>query len=247
MIFHPETGFQRMSNLPVRENQMQTLTERASRCATETERFFQGKNYDPSDCFELFRQAILERNQQAWEAVYGQYQTLVGRWVQQHPGFELSGEETLYFVNRAFEKIWVALTPEKFRNFTELRALLGYLKMCVHSVITDHSRSHKLAELVELAEEAGYEEREPGPSLEERVLERADRQKFWETLYARLNSEKERQVIYGSFFLNLKPRELYDQFRNQFTNVDEVYLIKQNVLARLRRDPQFMELLRIRG
>jgi hypothetical protein len=222
---------------------MQTLPERASRCAAETERFFQGKNYDPGDCFELFRLAILERNQEAWGAVYAQYQTLVGKWVQQHPAFESCGEEAQFFVNRAFEKIWAALTPDKFRNFTELKALLGYLKMCVHSVITDQARAHKLSELLDLAEEAGSEPVEPGPSLEERVLERADRERFWEALYARLHNQKERQVIYGSFFLALKPREIYEQFPGLFLGVDEVYLVKQNILARLRRDGEMIALM----
>jgi DNA-directed RNA polymerase specialized sigma24 family protein len=228
--------------MQVRENPMLTLPERASRCAAETERFFQGKSYDPGDCFELFRLAILERDSQAWEAVYVQYQVLVGRWVQQHPAFERGGEEAQFFVNRAFEKIWVALTPDKFRNFTELKALLGYLKMCVHSVITDHARAHKLAELMDLAEETGSEPVEQGPSLEERVLERADRQKFWEALYTRLHNEKERQVVYGSFFLALKPSEIYDQFHGLFFSVEEVYLVKQNVLARLRRDEEMLAL-----
>jgi hypothetical protein len=228
--------------MQVRENQMQPLSERARQCAEETERFFQGKRYDPGACFELFRLAILERETQAWEAVYTQYQPLVGKWVQQHPAFEMCGEEVQFFVNRAFEKIWAALTPEKFHHFSELKALLGYLKMCVHSVVTDHTRSHRLAELADLAEEADYGIVDPGPALEEQVLDRAYRQKFWEVLSGRLHDEKERQVVYGSFFLALKPRELYEQYRSSFLSVEEVYLVKQNVLTRLRRDEELIKL-----
>jgi hypothetical protein len=43
--------------------------------------------------------------------------------------------------------------------------------------------------------------------------------------------------------LDLKPQELYDHFRGVFSDVDEVYRVKQNVLARLRRDPEFQKLL----
>jgi DNA-directed RNA polymerase specialized sigma24 family protein len=210
----------------------------AQQCAEETERFFHHQTYDPRHCFELFRRAILEHDSLAWEAVYTQYQPLVGKWVQQHPGFEASGEEAQYFINRAFEKIWAALKPDRFKQFTELGALLRYLKMCVHSVIADHSRSHKLAELYDLAEEGTPEKADPGPSIEDWALDRMHRLKFWDSIHARLNDDKERRVIYGSFVLALKPRELYDEFPNTFESVDEVYHVKQNVLARLRRDPE---------
>jgi RNA polymerase sigma factor (sigma-70 family) len=225
---------------------MGTLSDLAHQCAKETERFFHGQKYDPQHCFELFRHAILNRDPSAWEAVYEQYQPMVGRWVMQHQRFDASGEEVEYFINRAFEKLWVALTPAKFKDFTELGALLRYLKMCVHSVITDYSRSRVLADLVSLAEESVFDRPEPGPSLEEMALNRTYRQSVWDSLLKRLHDEKERRVMYGSFILALKPRELYDQSRSVFASVEEVYLIKQNVLSRLRRDEEFHQLFEIR-
>jgi hypothetical protein len=58
-----------------------------------------------------------------------------------------------------------------------------------------------------------------------------------------LHDEKERRVVYGSFVLALKPRELYAQFQDTFRDVNEVYRVKENVLARLRRDAELAELL----
>lgn len=222
---------------------MLTLAELVRRCAQETERFFQGQGYDPQYCFELFQRAILEHDQAAWEALHIQYQSLVAGWVRQHRGFETSGEEAQYFINRAFEKIWAALTPEKFERFSDLGSLLRYLKMCVHSAIVDYNRSLDQANLYALAEQSAAETKSPGPTVEDRALDQADRQKFWEWIYARLHDEKERRVVYGSFVLALKPRKLYDQFRNTFADVEEVYRVKQNVLARLRRDPELQKLL----
>ena len=54
-----------------------------------------------------------------------------------------------------------------------------------------------------------------------------------------LHDEKERLIIYGSFVLALRPRGLYNQSQIMFSDVDEVYLIKQNVLARFRHNPEF--------
>ena len=68
------------------------------------------------------------------------------------------------------------------------------------------------------------------------------REEFCECLSARLRDEKERRVIYGSFVLALKPRALYEQFRALFSDVDEIYRVKQNVLARLRHDPELKKL-----
>jgi DNA-directed RNA polymerase specialized sigma24 family protein len=118
-----------------------TLAGIAHRCARETELFFQRQGHDPRYCFELFRRAIVEHDHCAWELVYAQYRPLVTGWVTRHAAFPTSGEEAQYFVNRAFEKMWLALAPEKFGQFANLKSLLRYLQMCVHSVILDHVRA----------------------------------------------------------------------------------------------------------
>ena len=223
-----------------------TLEEIAQRCAQETKRYRQGESYDPQYCFELFRRAILERDQSAWEMIYVQYQWLVEGWVKRHSTFEASGEESQYFVNRAFEKIWATLSREQFGRVLNLPALLGYLKTCVNSVIVDHNRMAGQASLYASVEEPSAPIAEDGPyspAIEEQVFDRTFRQAFWDWINSRLHNETERQVVYGSFILGLKPRELYDQFRNMFSEVDEVYRIKQNVLARLGRDPEFRKFI----
>ena len=222
--------------------QLLPLASIAHRCAQETERFFQHESHDPRFCFELFRRAILEHEPLAWELIHTQYQPLVTRWVQRHPAFEVSGEEIQYFVNRTFEKLWVALTPEKFGRFSDLQPLLRYLKMCVHSVIIDHSRSAEQPTWDIEAEESVAEIVADGPALEDRVLDQISQHQLWEWINSRLNDEKERLVMYGSFALALKPRELCSQFRTVLSDVDEVYRIKQNILARLHRDPEFKRL-----
>lgn len=224
-----------------------SLTDLAQKCALETDRFFRDQPYDPQYCFELFRLAVVGRQELAWEAVYSQYRGLVGRWVQQHSGFAASGEEAQYFINRAFEKIWAALTPEKFAQFPDLGYLLRYLKMCVHSVISDYHRA--LEPGLELPLERPLEAEpviaagNPRQDPEKELIGRTQRLSFWNALCERLNGEKEYQVIYGSYMLALKPGDLFDAFPGLFADVDEVYRIKQNILARLRRDGELAESL----
>lgn len=220
-----------------------SLTDLARNCAQETELFFKRQNNDTRYCFELFRRAIREGDQSAWEIIYNHYQSLVTGWVRQHQGFENSGEEAQYFVTGAFGKISNILTPEKFDKFLDLQSLLSYLKMCVHSVITDYVRTADRANLQVPFEELKSSVEADGPAPEKRVFDKLENQSLWAWITEKLNDEKERLVIQGIFVLALKPRELCDHYKNTFTDVEEVYRVKQNVLARLRRDSDFRKFL----
>ena len=47
------------------------LASIAHRCTRETEAFFQRRAHDPAYCYELFRRAIVDRCQPAWDVRYG--------------------------------------------------------------------------------------------------------------------------------------------------------------------------------
>jgi DNA-directed RNA polymerase specialized sigma24 family protein len=213
-----------------------TLAGIAHRCRRETALFFQRQSYDPRYCFELFRRAIVGHDQRAWELIYAQYRPLVAGWVERHSAFPDSGEEIQYFVNRAFEKMWAALNSDKFSHFSDLGSLLRYLQMCVHSVILDQVRVAERCVVGVQAEDLAAEKSTIGPIIEDQALNRVHRQEFWREINARVRDEKEHRVVYGSFILALKPRELYARFQETFRDVNEVYRVKENVLARLRRD-----------
>jgi len=213
----------------------------AQHCAQETNHYFKREDHDTSYCFELFRRALEERNTSAWDTICVQYQALVSGWVNKHHGFATSGEEVDYFVNGAFGKISATLSPDRFRSFSGIGALLGYLKMCVHSVITDYNRILEYTELFALDE--AEKEQSEDPSPEEQTMDRSNRQLVWDATSKRLHDEKERSVIYGSFVLDLKPQEIYDHFPGLFVDVDEIYHVKQNIISRLRRDAEFRKLL----
>jgi hypothetical protein len=221
-----------------------TITGIAHRCTQETELFFRRQRYDPRYCHELFRRAIVSRDQRAWDLIYAQYRPLVTAWVQRHSAFPASGEEVQYFVNRAFEKMWNALTPEKFANFADLGSVLKYCQMCTHSAILDQVRKTELA-TVDLEDEGGVTGQVAKAMADEPdALDHVHRQELWQEITTRLKNEKECKVLYGSFVLGLKPRELYHHFSRTFRDVQEVYRVKENLLARLRRDPEILELIR---
>lgn len=212
-------------------------------CAQETEHFFHKQEHDPRYCFELFRRAIREGDQPAWEMIYNEYHMLVSVWVERHPGFETSGEETQYFVTGAFGKISRVLTSDKFNGFSDLKSLLSYLKMCVHSVIVDYNRQSEYNSQQISLDELEGEVKSSDPDTEDNILKQVQSQEFWEWIKGKLQDEKERLVIQGLFVHAMKPREVCDFYRQVFSDVDEVYRIKQNILARLRRDSEFLNFL----
>jgi DNA-directed RNA polymerase specialized sigma24 family protein len=226
------------------QTDLQTLTLAgiAHRCAHETDRFFQRQAHDPRYCFELFRRAIAGQDQRAWELVYRQYRPLVAGWVERHSAFPSSGEEAQYFLNRAFEKMWSALNPERFGQFPNLKSLLRYLQMCVNSVVYDHVRRAELPQ-VELEPHALAADAPANDPLAEQILDKVQQQELWSAVTARLQDDQERMVVYGSFVLGLKPRELCAHYAGSFVDVREVYRVKENVLARLRRDAALRRIL----
>ena len=219
-----------------------TLTGLTHRCAQETESFFQRAAYDPAYCYELFRRAVYERNQRAYDCLYRQYQPLVAGWVERHPSYPSAHEEVQYFVNRAFEKLWHALTPDKFERFSDLKALLSYLKLCTHSVVIDHARARQHTLLDEAPSEALLAGQAADSNVEGDAIENAQQQAFWRVINHRLADEKEQAVVFGSFVLAMKPAELHLRYPNLFNDVKDVYRTKQNVLERLRRDPELLNL-----
>jgi len=211
------------------------------RCGEETERFFQRKEQDSRFCFELFRRAIVQRDNQAWEYLFQRYQRLVSGWVERHPVRPLLEEDTQGLVNAAFEKMWQGLQPEKFAQFPDLKAVLRYLQLCVHSVLADLARARE--ENLRL-DERENEPDQSRPGVEEQVSSQAQRAHLWQMVEERLKTEKERRLVQAVFLLDIKPADVCAHCPGVFQDVREVYLVKDNLMARLRRDTalqQFIE------
>jgi hypothetical protein len=208
----------------------------AHRCQQESERYFQRQPFDQRYCYELFRRAIVEKLPRAWELVYTQYERQVRGWVEHHPSFGSSGEDALQFVNRAFEKMWSALNAEKFTKFPDLKSLLRYLQLCVHSVMIDHARAREQPAVNEAAAIDTVD-------AEQSYLGEEWRQEFWRRVQQRLRNEREARLVYYRYVLDIKPRDVCKRFPQEFPQVDEVHTMTQNILARLRRDPEMRNFL----
>lgn len=203
-------------------------------CLAESEQFYRGQPHDTRFAYELFRRALVERDELAWEYVFNHYRNLVESWVRRSGAFASSGETSEYFVVSAFTRFWQAITPERFMSFTSLAALLHYLQLCAGCVVIDSVRAQSWAEVV--PEETIAFTRVPTSNPDEEAMERVNRIEFWQYINELLNDEAERVVLYSSFILGLKPGDIYERRADLFASVNDVYNVKRNILGRLSRN-----------
>lgn len=227
---------QPIAPLPADDPRSLGLAALARRCAAESERFYRNLPYDTQYAYELFRRALVERDELAWEQVYLQYGTLVDSWVRRCGAFAGCGESSEYFVSAAFTKFWRAMTPERFASFPTLATLLHYLQLCTSSVVIDSVRAQSWAEMV--PDDALPESQVPHYSPDEQALEQVQRGEFWRMINGLLHDDAERAVVVGSYVLGLRPGEILSQHPTLFASIAEVYNVKRNVLARLGRSPE---------
>ena len=206
------------------------------RCVIESERFYRGQAHDTSFAYELFRRALVERDEVAWEHIYNHYSTLVESWVRRSGAFAGSGESSEYFVGLAFTRFWRAIGPERFPDFPTLASLLHYLQLCAGCVVIDSVRAQSWSEM--LPEEAIPLERASLLSPDEEAMDRVNRHEFWSYIDSQLNDEAERVVVFDFFVLGMKPGDIYDRRQDLFASIKDVYNVKRNVLGRLSRNSE---------
>jgi len=169
-------------------------------------------------CFEVFRHAIVRRDDLAWEALYARYGAMVRGWLGAGVG---DGDEAVVLV---FERFWRAVDAEKFARFDTLPAVLQYLKACARTARLDQALSAR-------------------EDVADLVAGRVDAPGFWRTVRGVLVGEREELVFHLSYVVGLSPREICARHSARFPDVAEVYRLRRNLLDRLRRAPEVRALV----
>ncbi len=215
------------------------LVELARRCREETLRFLGGSDRDDAFCFEIFHRAVVGRDDAAWEAIVTQYRGIVLAYVGQHTAAAALRESEDYWINRAFQRFWGAVGPDRFNRFPDLPSLLKYLKMCVHSVLMDEMRSRRATTSLDDVPESLPSR----TSAERTVVAKLSGQQLWDAIGRELQDEAERRIVHLSFARDLKPSEIAERYPDLFATVADVYRIKRNVIERLRRSTEIRSFL----
>lgn len=205
------------------------LSEIVEGCREESDRFRTGQPGEEGHCFELFRRAIEEDDQEAWSAVYAQYYRIVARWIGGHQASDES-------IGSAFEKFWRALRSVRLsRRFKHVGAVLAYLRKCAFSIRLDLERREQRECKIILDETVTAHT----DNVEDLALTNISRDALrggvrrW--LAGNIRDTQERQVISLSYELDLAPSEIACRCPDQFADVKEVRKVKERILKRLRR------------
>jgi DNA-directed RNA polymerase specialized sigma24 family protein len=194
---------------------------------------------DEQECenYELFRRAILLRDEQAWGAIHTRYRPLLVAWAHRCCARMRIAECVDDIADHALARAWVALTPDRFAAFPTLAKLLAYLRACVTTTAIDCARAQVAAE----RSFAAISVNTPA-TPEQIVLDDLDRTTFWRTVLRLAVTEAERVVVVESFAYGIPPREILMRHPRLFADVEAVYGAKRNLCARLHRNREMVRL-----
>ncbi len=182
-----------------------------------------------SSCWELFRRAIVQDDQRAWQALYEQYRRLVGKWA-------LGSDAKLDdLVHDAFARFWQGIHGQDFcKRLPTMKEVMSYLKRCARTLAIDTARRREYQERIREALTA--EKNAAGESLDNTALEQVFSQELRTYLYNQMRDEHER-AVFEAYCIGLKPREIVEQYPDHFANIGQVYRTRERIVSRLAGDP----------
>jgi DNA-directed RNA polymerase specialized sigma24 family protein len=191
--------------------------------------------------FELFRCAIVLRDEQAWFGIYTLYNAVVSSWILRLiPKIERADLDAL--VNDVFAKFAHAMNALKWRNFSCVQQLLGYLRLCARSVVVDHCRRLQLQQREKMCnplDQAPVLDDDPADV----VVAQFANQEFWRIIDREVTCSEEQLILRAICALGLSPHQLQQRYPLLFPTVDDIYRLRRNVLERLRRNKELQQLL----
>jgi hypothetical protein len=197
----------------------------------------QRSEYADLDGYELFRRAIEERDEQAWAESTTRYRRLLISWARRYSARTTISECCDDIADYAFTRAWAALSPERFAGFSTLAALLGYLRVCVSTAVIDCARHEmmfdRLFQVIETDNVA---------TPEQIVLDQIDCGKLWRIANSVARNEQERRILIESYAYALPPRAILERHPSLFATAIDIYIMKRNLLDRLKNCPEMQQL-----
>jgi DNA-directed RNA polymerase specialized sigma24 family protein len=228
-----------MTTSSVRHLNIQAL---AAQCAAQTELFYRRLASNPDFCFELFRRAILRRDQAAWDALVAQYQPQIERWVRRTGPND--PEIVADLAQDAITRFWRAYGADDLARAGRLAEVLRYWQDCARSAVLDWQRKRQFAAIS--LEEAGRGDSAVAArhgEIEGQVMRRELGRRLWLLVRQHCQDEADLVLAHQVFVEGCKPREVYAENSQWFATQAEVYQRLRNLKDRLRRDLVVQSLL----
>jgi hypothetical protein len=190
--------------------------------------------------YQLFRSALVQRDQQAWTALERRYREQLARWARSHRLFIHAGEDAEALANQALTKLWLTVGPERFDAFPTLSSLLGYLRRCVQTLVIDEARLRTAEQRRARRMEQALMTR-PATSPAGEALERARAGELWSEVRRACRDDLEERLAYGYLVLGLKPADLLALTPDLPGGAATINRILARLLRRLRRSQRLRQ------
>jgi hypothetical protein len=202
----------------------------AAQCLEEIDNYRRGEPCTDTYGVELLRRATIQGDQEAWAWMQHCFHEVVLGWLRRHPSREaacrLESEEN--YVAQAFERFWQATTLIQRVEFSRLAAALQYLRASLNGAILDTLRAYSRPREASLPE--------PGEPGEPHVEDTTDSSEEWDILQTELPNEREQRLAYLLYHCGLKPREIVRFCPQEWSDVQEIYRLRRNIMERLLRN-----------
>jgi DNA-directed RNA polymerase specialized sigma24 family protein len=182
--------------------------------------------------YQLFRQAIVEGDVDAWATIADRYRRQMVAWANHCCARLPIHEPRTDIADQALARAWAALSTAQFESFPSLAAFLAYLRTCVMATTIDHARE----QLARMRNEHLAQTEAVAVPLEQAVLEQPQQAELWRLILSTTKNEQEQLLVRESLIYALPPRAIYARHPDQFTNVAVVYRMKRNIFKRLQHN-----------
>jgi hypothetical protein len=208
-----------------------SLADLTACCIHEMSKYRRKEPCNDRYCLEIFRRAVILRDDEAWTVLRRQFNESVRLWLGRHPNREaaLRHEDEQSYIDDAFRRFWQAVSDQQL-SFMTLAGALSYLHMCLNCTIMDTLRAYSRPKEEPIPDYGCSNVNEP--STEDYYHEG----ELWEIIRGILPGEKEKRIAYLHFHCNLKPREIIRYCPGEFSSEDEIYRLKRNIMERIMRN-----------
>lgn len=219
-------------------HQQQSLETVIALCKEEAA---ESRESEIGHCFELFRRALDQNNDTAWEAIQTQYDSLIRHWIHAKNDGSFDAPTIDDLLQTTFIRFWQTLTRHEHRveeRFEHVGAILKYLNRCaVTAVLEWHRKKQRAQRLEERLQQAWTD-----PVFSEAIDTQRQQQDSNQMLALienwvndEVTDEAEQLIFTLSYGQNLKPAAIAKQHPNHFATTEDVYRVKRRLLKRAKR------------
>jgi len=193
------------------------------------------RHQDPAtdlEGYQLFRQAIVEGDADAWATIADRYRRQMLAWANHCCARLPIHDSPTDIADQALARAWAALSAARFESFPNLAAFMAYLRTCVMATTIDHARE----EIARMRNEQLAHIEAVAIPPEQAVLERLQQAELWRLILSTTKNEQEQLLVRESLIDALPPRAICARHPDQFASVAVVYRMKRNIFKRLQHN-----------